>query len=180
MKNMMMDLETMGLAPGCAVLSIGAVRFSVQDGLGDEFYAPIRLESCCAAGLTEDPSTRDWWERQNPEAKKLLRIVERKGTPSLKTVLKRFAAFVQYVPSTLMWGNGADFDNPILAAAYRSVGLPQPWGPFNGRCYRTLKNIAPGPKLARVGTYHNALDDAKSQALHAIALLKRHKKLEVE
>ena len=69
-------------------------------------------------------------------------------------------------------GNGADFDLPILAAAYAAVGLSVPWKPYNGRCYRTLKNLAPVVKLARPGTHHNALDDARTQAVHAIKLMR--------
>ena len=38
--------------------------------------------------------------------------------------------------------------------------------------YRTLKNLLPYIEMERVGEHHNALDDAKSQALHAIKLLK--------
>jgi exodeoxyribonuclease VIII len=73
----------------------------------------------------------------------------------------------------LVWGNGADFDLPILSAAYVAAGFGgPPWKPYNGRCYRTLKNLRPDvPRPERRGTAHNALDDAVFQAEHAIALL---------
>jgi len=41
----------------------------------------------------------------------------------------------------------------------------------------TLKCIAVGPKILRVGTNHSALDDAKNQALHAKELFKLHPSL---
>jgi exodeoxyribonuclease VIII len=70
-----------------------------------------------------------------------------------------------------VWGNGSDFDNAILAACYAAVGQPLPWDFWHNRCYRTLKALRPELKLQRQGTYHNALDDAKTQAQHAIQLL---------
>ena len=63
---------------------------------------------------------------------------------------------------------GADFDNSILNFAFTKAGIPIPWSPWSGRCYRTIKSIFNGVKLSRKGTYHNALDDAKTQALHLI------------
>lgn len=51
----------------------------------------------------------------------------------------------------------------------RAAGLEQPWAFWNDRCYRTLKARSE-LKIARTGTHHNALDDAKSQALHLITI----------
>jgi len=38
-----------------------------------------------------------------------------------------------------------------------------------------LKGFVPQLKAVRTGTYHNALDDAKTQAVHACQLLKHLK-----
>lgn len=46
-----------------------------------------------------------------------------------------------------------------------------PWPHWNDRCYRTLKAMRPDVKMERTGTHHNAVDDATSQARHALALL---------
>ncbi len=70
--------------------------------------------------------------------------------------------------------NGADFDQPILICGYRAAGVKQGWTAYNGRCYRTIKNLFPEPKLVRQGDHHHALDDAKSQATHLIELVKAH------
>ncbi len=81
----------------------------------------------------------------------------------------RFGAFLPENP--FIWGNGASFDNTILEECFRRTALEMPWGYYNDRCYRTLKNLAPNVKLERLGTFHNALDDARSQAAHAVAVL---------
>lgn len=71
-----------------------------------------------------------------------------------------------------IWGNGADFDNVILASVYKRIGMEQPWLYRNNRCYRTLKALHPEIPIERVGTHHNAVDDAESQARHLLAIMR--------
>lgn len=173
MKHVMVDLETMGTVPGCVVLSIGAVYFD-ENGLGKEFYEVISRKHCAELGLHESLSTQQWWDKQSEAAKQVIRDAESEDAAKVHEVLERLHNFLKLDTNVKVWGNGADFDNPILACLYDAAEMKQTWISWNGRCYRTLKNIAPGPKLMRQGTYHNALDDAKSQALHAIELFKLH------
>lgn len=177
MSHVMLDLETLGLRPGCVVLSIGAVFFDANKGLGAEFYEVISRPQSVALGLKEDTGTLNWWENRTAEARKVLLAAADPIAASPVQALSLFNDFLRRGKNVKVWGNGADFDNPILSAVYDAAGVAQGWAPFNGRCYRTLKNMADGPKLKRVGTYHHALDDAKSQALHAIGLFKANRKL---
>ena len=67
-----LDLETWGLAPGCALRSIGAavtMPYDVHQLAGKMFKVNITRESCEAVGLTVDPETVKWWEKQSDEAK---------------------------------------------------------------------------------------------------------------
>ncbi len=191
MKDVMMDLETLGTIPGCSLLSIGAVRFDANTGkFGDEFYVVINRLSCKEAGLFEQDldwcaehgyndhmSTVSWWEKQGEEARKVLHEADNPTTSfPLRTALVSFNEFVQGVTGTRMWGNGADFDNALLRTAYHRAHVSPKLGPFQGRCYRTLKGLDGGPKLEkRSGTHHNALDDAKSQAEHLIDVVRHHR-----
>jgi exodeoxyribonuclease VIII len=172
----MLDLETLGTRPGCAILSIGAVAFDRHTGdLGPEFYMVVNRKSCEAKGLTQDQSTLDWWSRQSAEAKKVL--AEAENAPNgLGGALVQFTAYLQKFGKRdlYVWGNGADFDQPIITACYATVGYPLPWLFYNNRCYRTLRslgNVKGEPP--RHGVYHNALDDAKTQALQAVNILKQ-------
>jgi hypothetical protein len=174
MRDVMIDLETLGTRAGCVVLSIGAVAFDAVSGeLGKEFYCVVSTESCQEAGLHVDSDTVAWWSKQSEEARAVLYQAEESGLP-LIMALTNFTEYLSQfnLGSVRIWGNGADFDNPILIACYAAVYKKAPWSPWNGRCYRTLKNLVKGPKLVRQGTYHNALDDAKTQAAHAVQLLK--------
>ena len=171
--NVMIDLETLGTKPGCVILSIGMVAFEWDRVLPTPFYHEINTRSCLAAGLTIDPETEKWWAAREPEAAILQRAAF-KTTPSLAAVLVAAKAWIELqgpLEQTLVWGNGADFDLPILAQAYAACGFGgPPWLPYAGRCYRTLKNLRPGTPIVRQGEHHNALDDALSQAQHAMTL----------
>jgi len=72
-----------------------------------------------------------------------------------------------------VWGNGSNFDNVILEHTYRLLNIKLAWKNQNDRCFRTLKKIYPEMKIERCGTYHNALDDAITQAKHAIKIYGR-------
>jgi hypothetical protein len=73
-------------------------------------------------------------------------------------------------PVAEIWGNGASFDNAILAEAYDCARIDRPWKYWNDRCYRTMKNQFPLVPFRRSGTHHNALDDARSQAEHLMEI----------
>lgn len=167
-KNTMTDLETMGRRAGCAILSIGAVEFDPKLGLGREYYRVVSLKSCESVGLHLDQETAAWWAKQSPEARKVLDEANAQDAMPIQEALAEFNEFL--ATGTKVWGNGADFDNAILIAAYAATGIQQGWGPYNGRCYRTLKSFFPQIKAKRGGVHHNALDDAKTQAAHAIEI----------
>lgn len=177
--RIMLDLETLGTRPGCAILSIGAVFFSstLTEWEGPSFYSPVRAGSCQALGLHEDADTLDWWGKQGEQARGVWEEI--KKAPHLVKALGAFSGWVTAhaadPKSVQVWGNGADFDNPILSAVYHAAALKQPWGSYNGRCYRTLKALFPQERLVRSGVHHHALHDSRSQAEHAVRCLKRLK-----
>jgi hypothetical protein len=155
------------------VLSIGAVFFG-PEGLGAEFELFVNTADSLNQGLTKDPDTVLWWERQSKEAQETLRKAEMSPN-TLADALGAFSAFClrQCTKRQLkFWGNGASFDNAIVAHCYRAAGMDQPWEFWNDRCYRTLKAFAsPAIAQASSGVVHNALDDAKRQAEHARRIL---------
>ena len=175
--HIMVDLETLGQTPGCSILSIGAVTFDPHaQKLGDEFYCVVNRASCKESGLTEDASTLAWWARQNEAARKVIAEAETSEI-DITAAMIRFASYIwkHDAKSVRVWGNGSDFDNAILAACYAATKQAFPWKFWNNRCFRTLKSLNPGVPMPRGGVYHNALDDAKTQASAAIKMLQNHK-----
>ena len=159
----MVDLETLGTRPGDCILSLGAVLFN-SSGITSEMYMTIDQQSSKAIGMKAQKSTIEWWQKQSPEAQE----AAFKGEFSIESALTMFSMWLP--KDTCVWGNGANFDNTLLAAAYRLAKKEVPWKFWDDRCYRTVKSLFPQVKLDRTGTHHNALDDAKSQALHLVAI----------
>lgn len=180
MRDVMVDIETLGTAPGSVTLSIGAVAFDPERGdLGDEFYRVISIASSLRWRAAVDAKTVTWWKDRSPAAQAVV-FEALAGGSDLSAVLGDFADWLgrQHDPKALrLWGNGSDFDNVHLAAGYALVNQPLPWRFFNNRCFRTLKNLFPGREPKRVGEHHHALDDARHQALHALAILKDRRAL---
>jgi hypothetical protein len=162
MKRVMVDIETLGLEPGAAIVSIGAVEFG-PDGLGDEFVGDIDLESCQDAGLEIDASTVQWWLDQDDTAQEQLQ-----GGETLATVL---AGFNAWYDSDEIWANSPSFDCEHLERAYEAVGLDEPWDFRDERCFRTLRALGVDARVSRDGTEHDALDDARYQAAVASDIL---------
>jgi len=170
MNNIMLDLETLGNGSDAAMLAIGAVKFDVYDGLGEEFYLIIDPQTCVDAGLKIDASTVMWWMKQSHEAR--LAFNDQSKMVPLIGALLDFSNWVGDKKNSLIWGNGANFDNVILSNAYKATGMVQPWPYWGDRCYRTIAALKKDIKLNRVGTHHNALDDAKTQAEHLSQILR--------
>lgn len=178
--DVMLDLETYGTRPGCGIISIGAVAFNHLTGdLGPEFYTVISRKDSMKFGLHELPSTMEWWSKQSPEARAVLDEAK-SSKVTVRGACDAFRAFMNEVGTANnlkqphVWGLGADFDGPILAHLYHEMGEPLPWR--KNRCLRMLRDLLPDvAKVPRVGTFHNALDDARTQVQEALALISVHR-----
>lgn len=171
--HVMIDLETLGLKPGCKILSIGAYVFAgAADDLTEDlkqYY--IRLEHT-SQNLTVDPATIAWWNRQDPE----VYAEAFGGTAIIQYALADFSEWLKGLKVygvVHVWGNSASFDLSILKAAHDAYFAPIPWNYKNEECYRTLKNrmkniITENPFE---GTKHNALHDAIHQGKHCADML---------
>lgn len=174
--HVMLDLETWGLTPGSHIRSIGAVVFDPGKGdLGAEFYCNVNSMPC--HGLTVDPETVRWWHRQSDEA----RAVLTRRPADLLIALTRLSRFLGRVSrrdsaELRIWAHGPHFDCSIIEAAYRAIDRPIPWHYRSPRDCRTMLEAAamnPITDFPPVGTMHNALDDAKSQALGVLEAFHR-------
>lgn len=166
--HVMLDLETLGNAPGCAIVSIGAVVFG-GGAIYSEFVQHIQLEDCVRRGLEMDASTVLWWLKQDEVARKALMDGQAQGLP-LEHALDVFNTWLGQQctiewDKLRIWGKGPSFDCAILAAAYRKIGRRIPWKYSNERCLRTVIAMHPEvPEPEREGVQHDALDDAIHQA----------------
>ena len=80
-------------------------------------------------------------------------------------ILSKFEAFCKLYDGCKPWGNGSNFDLTILESLFDDYRISIPWNFRNIRDLRTFKEyVYDGSQTERVGTYHNALDDAIYQA----------------
>lgn len=168
-KQLMIDCETLGTTADAVILSIGAVKFDLDKGAidNDGFYASVSIESNLEYGRRIQEDTLIWWFKQGPEAQG----VYHEDKIALAPALEQLSDWIG-TDDYEVWANGADFDTPMLALAYKQVGMETPWKFWNNRCFRTYKNL-PGARDVKVpfeGVKHNALADAYHQAQVAIAI----------
>jgi DNA polymerase III epsilon subunit-like protein len=169
LNHVMVDLETLDTEPSASIISIGAVRFD-EDNIADKvFYRVVSISSNLAIGRTISDSTMDWWEEQSAQAREVL---EGKNSIHLVTALNELNEFIGH--DSIVWGNGAMFDNAILRNACKMTGVKPSWKYHQDACYRTLKQCFPNiKKLSEPEVPHHALYDAMAQALHCQRLLKK-------
>ena len=160
----MLDLETLGLAPGCAIVSIGAVAFDpegyIHDGPKVQFSRSIDVLTCLLSGLTVDPQTVAWWRTQSEAARKAL---TQEDTTPLARALAAFSEWYAQLQFDSVWANGPAADIVWLEAAYRAIGERAPWSHRDVRCVRTVKALAGTKSGAFVGTPHDPVDDCINQ-----------------
>jgi hypothetical protein len=179
MRELMLDLETLGTSSHAVVVSIGAVQFDITNDemIGDLYYRNVDADSCVKAGLKIDGGcVVDFWFKQNDAARHAL--LDNKK--SLFDACTEFGDFMKRNKIETIWGNGSSFDCVIIRNAFEAVGVPFPIPFWGDRDVRTLVQL--GRKLGlktdkteRIGTAHNALDDAKWQVSYTTQIFKRLK-----
>ena len=160
-KDLMVDIETLGVSNNSVILSLAAVEFNKSTGeTGKKFYKKISIESCLEAGLVIDADTLQWWmEKPNKVRAELF-----KGSIHLQRVLELFNSFMAG-KNYKVWANSPAFDLVLLKSAYKSCKMKEPWHFRDEMDVRTLDNLLPKVRknTSFKGDKHNALDDCYHQ-----------------
>lgn len=178
------DIETLGKEADAVIGSIGVVIVDVtQLQAIDEFYCRVSLEQ----GRSRDDDTLAFWERQRVESPAAWEeIFGNAGRLFLVDALRALSGFLSRhfsgVAAVELMGNGSEFDNVLLADAYRQWGVEQPWLFRGNQSLRTvvwmgrsLLGIDPKYQLPFEGARHHALHDARHEAAYLIDILARFK-----
>lgn len=165
-QHIMLDLETLSTAADAGIIQIGAQAFDPEgDGLiGPGICLNVDPQAVMNAGMRVEWETLHWWMSQ-PEA---FRTLAAPGEGLLLSAA--LEALARYVGANggsyaKVWSNGAAFDVPILESSYRRCRLDIPWRYNNVLDVRTLKWLTPGVERVKPEVAHNALSDARAQAL---------------
>lgn len=170
MKNVMIDIETMGTNIKAPVLSIGACFFDPATGTpGEGFHRRINWTTGFD-GRVVDPSTVKWWMKQSHDARS---SILREGS-DVTSVLYDFCLFFTRNGGQNPWGNGATFDISMLEDLLNQHGINIPWKFWAIRDVRTVVDLADGivdrADFKFEGTAHNAYHDALHQAKYVSAM----------
>lgn len=178
-QHVMFDFETLGIDNDAAVVALGAVKFNPMGAITDEFYARIDLQSSVNAGLTLSASTILWWLGQSDAARAELTDKNLERYP-LQQALVAFSEWLiqdlddenEFPPprgAFELWSNGAK-DMAWIESAYKAAGLVLPFHYGDWRDFRTERDRWPQVAYTYGGTAHNALDDARNQALYLASI----------
>ena len=165
--HVMVDIETWNLSPSKPlVLSIGAIKFDA-DTIIDRFHVGIDPVDSERYGLVPDAKTMLYWFKPSMDVarQELLDLPK----IDLYSALDGFFAWCGQTPVDergSLWGKGATFDNVRIKALADIVGLEYPFTYRQDECYRTMANRVPEVKYRQIGTAHNGVADAESQAVH--------------
>lgn len=156
-RDVMIDIETLGLESDSVILSLAAVRFCRTTGrtkrLMHQIIDPNQPERSI------DADTVRWWIKKPGNAfSDILR-----GRCSLKEGLMELASNISI--DDAVWAQGTDFDFDILEHACSQNGIQTPWKFTLKRDTRTAYDACGfDPKqIERSGTHHDALDDCYHQ-----------------
>lgn len=172
--DIMIDIETLGVARTSRILSIGTVDFDPHRCnvfpalLGHANVAVIDEASYVNERVvfTVDPDTVKFWEARPAE---LERLRNHPRKVPLDVALRELITYLSDVRPERVWANSPQFDLEILRHAFAQYGFPVPWMFWQERDVRTLLDAARVDK--RLGQFqprellqHRAEHDAAWQA----------------
>ena len=167
MKDLMLDIETLGCGEYSPIIQVGACYFNRENGeIGKEFLISIDLVDAVNYGKPDGDTIR-WWMSQDPNVIK--QVIN--GTSKLKVALENFKVFAE--AAECIWSHST-FDFVIVTNAMKILGL-KGLGYRRGRDIRTLVDLAGSQKddVAPNDNAHNALSDCKHQVAYVVKALNK-------
>lgn len=171
MKDVMIDLETLGVSTNAPIIQIGACYFDRFTGeIGKIFKVNVNLKSAVKSGAVIDPDTVCWWLQQSDEARKSILAAPNVDIFNAIEQLNTFLSGCKNI-----WSH-ATFDFVIIQETYRRLGIKPSFQYKAARDIRTLNDLSKGltqkEDHVRDGVHHDALEDAKFQVKYCVAALK--------
>lgn len=169
MKNVMIDIETLGNKPYSVILSIAAVVFDLKTGeTFEKFNVSIDPQSCEESGLKLNASTVTWWLNQSKVAQLTFLNSEKVHFAS---AMLSFKSFIESIGTEFfIWSNSPSFDLSLLKNAFDTGLSVYPWQFWQEMDVRTITNLCPEFKQNHVwtGVAHDPLTDCENQIQYLV------------
>lgn len=183
--DIMIDVETLGLAVTAPIIQIGAVGFDRRTGkTRHKLLVNIEFEDAIQNGTIEGGSL-EWWFSQDEQARESLFSGD---SVSLKEALLQLSRFFDMVSGEgdeplKVWACGVVFDIGKIEHQMTRLSVPIPWDFRDIRDTRTIEDISPISRalaiehttgnLSQCSIAHNALDDCLWQIGYLVPMLNR-------
>lgn len=177
MKALMIDIETLGLNPVCAVHQIGYCAANLRTG--EYLLEPTNLYVAPINGSLMDFDTVCWWMRQSASARAAVfpEDVDRMTTSgAFQSLQLAYEQLGGKEAGVTVWASPAMFDLLMLTVSFArarpDLREAKPWPYYMERDLMTLyKMLDPEKKLKPTNPVeHDAASDAKAQMDHLIAI----------
>jgi len=193
LKHLIIDLETLGLASDCVVLSLGATVFTFETDrpndygqyVLDGFYVKFDARDQVARWKrTMDDDTIEWWRGQPEDARAVTR-----PSPVDVPLLEGMDQFNTWIrqsgynwKDSFVWSRGTYFDFPKLEHIYKQIGIKPGYNGWKIRDTKTYCDVLTGgnsgvyrPKTTPTEFIkHHALHDAALDAYRLVELFQLH------
>lgn len=165
------DIETLGTKPGCPILQIGAVQ--VRDGeIKESKLITVAMDPFCKDLFRKiNKRTIFWWVYEHPETlSALISDSFFKGIPIGEALIDLIEFCDLNRSSAFFWSKHPCFDFPILEKAFKTCKVEEPWEFWQIRDIATLEDKC-FLKSEPQKNSHNALEDAKNEAMTLIRVI---------
>ncbi len=175
--HVMMDIETLGVKPGCVVMQVAMVRFDHERVYTGGREWNIDIMDQLGAGLTIDMDTLQWWRDQNRTVRGLVMNAgdNRYRLPLALQDMHDALAIELANKDFKLWANPDWFDLPMVAELYYKSGREYPWPrsqTTDARTFLWAAGIDWGKRTKSIQPHH-AIRDAEAQAFDVIIAAKK-------
>ncbi len=174
MKQVMIDLETLGNGKDKCIVQIGACYFDLKTGeIGETFKVNVNAASHEKYGAKLDASTVYFWLSQSPTA-----IASILAEPRLD-IVEAFNQLNDFLVNAKEIWSHATFDFVTITETFKQLAIPMKFHYRTARDIRTLVSLSnlTISKIPREGTHHDGLDDSIHQVKYCHEAYKKLKGL---
>ena len=171
MKDLMIDLETLGSSNDAVIVQIGACYFDRHTAeIGNTFKQNIDINSCLREGFAVDGDTIKWWMTEQ-----INQVTFYGDTVLIKPAIASFIEFSNKADK--VWSH-ATFDFCIMMEYIHRFGMKPKFHYRSARDIRTLIDMAEmwddvyKNKDTRTG-WHDALEDCKYQVEYCVKAMQK-------
>lgn len=167
MKDVMIDIETLGNGKHAALIQVGACYFNRATGeIGETFKVNIDARSAVDSGAELDADTVYWWLSQSKEA---ISAVTAEPQMAIVPAMNQLNDFLEKAKA--VWSH-ATFDFVIVTETLKRLKIKPKFHYRTCRDIGTLVDLAnidtKDPNLVRGGIHHDGLDDCIFQVRYCV------------